>query len=366
MTFPLLRPDWSELHRQESFGPWTLPMAFFSLLYGTGVRLRLWSYDQRLFRRRSLPGFVVSVGNITTGGTGKTPAVAMLANWARAEGHRVAVLSRGYGGRYRGQVMAVSDGHHIKANPKVAGDEAYLLAKRLLGIPVVVSKRRYLAALFAHEEFGANFFVLDDGFQHLEIRPDVNLALIDATNPFGNGRLLPWGPLREPVHQLARADAFILTRVSGHGAGEKALRLLQDAFPLVPVFFADHEPDKIVLPHSKETHMPGSLRGKRVSAFAGIARPEVFKLALLRLGAEVVYFKGFRDHHQFESDEIMSIIQSGEDLKSDYILTTEKDWVRLAGMALVCRKMGYLGVEFRLVSRQVDFFGMIRDGIERK
>ena len=366
MIFSIHKPDWSQFHQRESLGPWSLPMAFFSILYGTGVRLRLWTYDRGLFKRRTLPGFAVSIGNITTGGTGKTPAVAMLASWAKAEGHRVAVLSRGYGGRYKSKVMEVSDGHNIKADPKETGDEPYLLAKRLSGIPVVLSKKRHLAGLFAHEKFGTDFFVLDDGFQHLEIRPDLNLVLIDAANPFGNGCLLPRGPLREPVDQLARADAFILTRVSEQAAGEDCLKLLKEEFPSVPVFFADHKADKVVLPHSKNTHMPGSLQGKRVLAFAGIARPEVFKETLLRLGADVVYFMGFRDHYQFRRDEIMSMIQTGEDLRADYILTTEKDWVRIAGIAPVCRQMGYMCVEFTLISGQADFFGMIRNGVKGK
>jgi tetraacyldisaccharide 4'-kinase len=366
MISPLLKLDWSQLHQRESSGPWSLPMAFFSLLYGTGIRLRLWGYSRGVFRQRSLPGFAVSVGNITTGGTGKTPAVAMLAGWAKSEGHKVAVLSRGYGGTYKGKVLEVSDGYNIKAEPDEAGDEPYLLAKRLSGIPVVLSKRRYLAALFAHERFGADFFVLDDGFQHLEVRPNLNLALIDAADPFGNGRLLPRGPLREPVDQLARADAFILTRVRGRVPREGALKLLKEEFPSVPVFFADHRADKVVLPYSNETLMPGSLRGKKVLAYAGIARPEAFKETLWGLGAEVVYFKGFRDHYKFHRHEIMAIVERGEELGVDYILTTEKDWVRIADIAFTHKRMGYLAIEFTLVSGQGDFLGMIRNGIKGK
>ena len=362
----MLKPDWSQFHQKESLGPWSLPMAFFSVLYGAGVRLRLWGYNRGLVERRALPGFAVSIGNITTGGTGKTPAVAMLASWARTEGHKVAVLSRGYGGTYKSEVLEVSDGHHIKAAPAETGDEPYMLAKKLTGVPVILSKRRYLAALYAREKFGTDLFVLDDGFQHLEIRPDLNLVLIDAANPFGNGRLLPWGPLREPVNQLARADAFILTRVNEQGAGEKGLKLLKEGFPSVPVFFSDHKAVKIVLPHSKETHSPGSLQGKRVLAFAGIARPEAFKKALLSLGADVIRFKGFRDHYPFRRDEIMSMIQEGEDLRTDYILTTEKDWVRITGIAPLCRELGYLCVEFRLITGQADFLGMIKNGIKGK
>ena len=127
--------------------------------------------------------------NLTAGGTGKTPAACMLAEWARGEGYRIAVLSRGYGGSYREKVLEVSDGNRRHAGQDEAGDEPCLLSRRLLGVPVILSKRRYLAGLFAHEKFGTNFFVLDDGFQHLVLKRDLDIVLVDASDPFGNGRL---------------------------------------------------------------------------------------------------------------------------------------------------------------------------------
>jgi tetraacyldisaccharide 4'-kinase len=366
MIFPKTKPDWSRLHKEKTLGLWSLSMAFLSVLYGAGVGLRLWTYNRGLFRRRSLPGFGVSVGNITTGGTGKTPAVAMVAVWARKEGHRVAILSRGYGGTYKNEVLEVSDGRDIKADQDETGDEPYLLAKNLPGIPVVLSKKRYLAGLYAHEKFGTDFFILDDGFQHLNLKPDLNIALIDGVNPFGNGRLLPWGPLREPVNQLGRADVFILTRVSDREIGEKNGKFLKDRFPSIPVFFADHKAKRVVLPYSKKTPGLCTLEGKRVLGFAGIARPELFRDTLMGLGADVIHFKGFRDHYRFQREEIVSIIQTGKDLKADYILTTEKDWVRIEDISPVCGQMGYLCIEFTFVSGKADFFGMIRNGVKRK
>jgi len=211
-------PDWSQIHQKETSGLLSVVLAFFSVLYGAGVKLRLRAYSGGLFKRKSLPGVVVSIGNLTVGGTGKTPAVIMLAKWALNEGFRVALLSRGYGGRYRKKVLEVSDGNSIKADPRDAGDEPYLLAKKLSGIPVVVSGKRYAAGIFAHEKFGCNFFILDDGFQHMELRRDLDLALIDAEKPFGNGHLLPRGPLREPVDQLAHF-------LCGSSAGESRLSL---------------------------------------------------------------------------------------------------------------------------------------------
>ena len=138
----------------------------------------------------------------------------MLAKWALNEGYRVAILSRGYGGNYRERVLAVSDGEKANVGPIQSGDEPYLLARKLRGVPVIISKKRYMAGFFANKRFDTNFFILDDGFQHLALERDMNLLLIDASNPFGNGYLLPWGTLREPIAQLKRADAFIITRSS--------------------------------------------------------------------------------------------------------------------------------------------------------
>ena len=383
-------PDWSRIHQERRFGRWTLPLAFFSLLYGVGVRFRLKAYEKGISRGKSLPGFVLSVGNITAGGTGKTPAVAMLAKWALGEGHRVAILSKGYGGRYKGEVLEVSDGKHIYADSQVAGDEPSLLARGVSGSPVVISKNRYLAGMYAHKKFGSDFFILDDGFQHLGLERNLNLALIDASEPFGNAHLLPWGPLREPLSQLDRADAFILTRFSrvrraegrGPGAESNAMRhapcamrspqetlaFLKERFPSTPVFCADHIPDKLVFPLSGEAHTPGFLRGKRVLAFAGIAHPEQFQESLIELGADVGQFRGFRDHYPLDGDEIRELIRMKESIGARYLLTTEKDWMRIAPFAFTTaaqmdNDLAYLSVRFAFLPGQEGIFGIIRNGL---
>lgn len=356
-------PDWSRIHQKESSGILSVVLETLSFLYGAGVRLRLRAYRGGVFKRQSLPGFVVSIGNLTVGGTGKTPAAIMLARWAFKEGFRVALLSRGYGGRYQKKVLEVSDGNRIKADPRDAGDEPYLLAKNLSGIPVVISEKRYAAGIFAHENFGCNFFILDDGFQHLELRRDLDLVLIDAERPFGNGRLLPRGPLREPIGQLARADACIITRCGVQGSGAPPPNFLGDESPPIPFFYADHLPKKVDFPFLDEIHEPGILDGKKVAAFAGIARPEVFKQTLVELGADIVYFKGFKDHYIFRQDEIRKLIDMKEKLDARYLITTEKDWVRMASVAPACHDMAYLCIEFEMLSDRDGFFGMIKDGI---
>jgi tetraacyldisaccharide 4'-kinase len=354
-----LSPDWSRIHQKKSTGFWNFFLAVFSVPYGMGTWFRLWAYRRGLIKRKSLPGFVISVGNLTAGGTGKTPAVAMLARWALGKGYRVGILSRGYGGKYKTRVLEVSDGSRIKAGPVETGDEPFLLANKLSRVPLMVSKRRYIAGLHAHEKFGCDFFIMDDGFQHLELKRDLDIVLIDAENPFGNGRLLPQGPLREPVSQLARADAFILTRVGPHD--HKLPDLLAGKFASTPVFYANHMPSEIVFPHSNEVREPGFIKGKPVLGFAGIARPELFRETLVGLGADVVYFRGFKDHYQFKSEDIQALIQTKKRFGAQYILTTEKDWMRIAPLDMEFFEAAYLGVEFVLLSDHDRFFKIITD-----
>ena len=355
----VFRPDWGRIHHGESPGLWSPLLAVFSILYGAAVRFRMSTYKRRCFKKKSLPGFVVSIGNLTAGGTGKTPAVVMLAQWALEQGYRVAVLTRGYGRRSKAKVLEVSDGKIIKADCRESGDEPYLLARKLTGVPVIISRKRFTAGTFAHRKFGANFFILDDGFQHLGLKRDLDLVLIDTIRPFGNGHLLPWGPLREPIDQLTRAGALILTRSNNKNSAQKTTYLLNKVFPEISIFCADHKPERVVFPQLNESHKPDFLKEKRVLAFAGIARPEMFRKTITKLGAHLVYFKGFKDHHRFKPREIQSLIKMREELAAQYLLTSEKDWVRIATFVPMCPEMAYLSIKFALVSDQDRFFNMI-------
>jgi tetraacyldisaccharide 4'-kinase len=357
--------DWAKIHEKSGFSVAALPLAALSFLYGAGVRLRVRTFGNS--RRKSLPGFVVSMGNLTTGGTGKTPATCMLAEWAVNEGYRVAVLSRGYGSRSKKKILEVSDERGISATPAEAGDEPYLLARRLQGVPVIISKRRYPAGLLAHEKYGTNFFILDDGFQHLGLERHLDLVLMDATSPFGNGHLLPWGPLREPVGHLNRADAFVLTRSNRASleSGRDPKRLLQRRFPKKPVFESVHVPKRIVFPNRGEDHAPDFLNEKRVVAFAGIARPDAFRDTLKALGAEPVAFKAFRDHHSFTEAEIRRLNEDIARLNADCLVTTEKDWVRLKDLAVECPNLAFLSITFELLGEHEQFFSMIREKVKQ-
>ncbi len=336
-------------------------LAPLSSIYGVAVRLRVKLYPGA--KRKSLPGFVVSVGNLTAGGTGKTPAAIMIAEWAVSQGYQPAILSRGYGGKHQKEVLEVSDRNRVLAGAAEAGDEPYLMAKRLPGVPVIISRQRYLAGLLAHKKHGTNFFILDDGFQHIALRRDLDLALIDGTAPFGNEHLLPWGPLREPIEHLGRADALLLTRApAGIGEGSPAiLELLNRKFPGKPIFLSRHVPEKIVFPDGSKVYNADFLKGKRIAAFAGIARPAVFKKTLADLGAEVASFTPFRDHHVLTSREIAHLVEKKKRVGADCLVTTEKDWARLENVVREYPDLAYLSIRLVITEGAEIFFGMLKE-----
>jgi len=350
-------PDWPKLHEKRTLSPGMIPLAGLSYLYGLAVKIRIKPCEKK--RKKELPGFVLSIGNLTVGGTGKTPATAMIAEWAKKEGYRPAILSRGYGGSHGGKTLEVSDGQHLFCAPEEAGDEPYLLSKKLVGVPVVLSRARYEAGLLAFERHRSNFFILDDGFQHLRLKRDLDLVLLDATSPFGNMHLLPRGPLREPVEHLRRADVFILTR-TGHGTNLLIMNYLKKKFGAKPTFPSEHVPERLVLPSHGQTYDPEFLRGKRVIGFAGIAKPEGFRDTLINVGAEIVLFKRFGDHHAFIRSEIRDLVAERHRLRADLLVTTEKDYVRLAQLASAENSLCYLTVRFHIVSGAEAFFDIIR------
>jgi len=357
--------DWSRIHRDRRLAPWSVPLAICSGIYRLGVAVRLGAHAMGMLRGRSLPGFVVSVGNLTAGGTGKTPAAVMLARWAVDQGCQVAVLSRGYGSRGHEELLEVSDGQGNYTDVHMAGDEPLLIAKAVPEAPVIISRSRFLAGMYAHEKFGSDFFVLDDGFQHLQLKRDLNLLLVDAADPFGNGHLLPWGPLREPVAQLRRADAVILTRARHGPATRGMVPYSSKKFGGMPVFRADHEAERLMFPHSDGVFAPDFLQKKRVVGFAGIAHPEHFRKTLKESGAEVVAFKGFKDHHPFTRRDAEALIHIKESMEADLLVTTEKDWLRIAPVMQSYGDIAYLRIRFCMLPGEDGVFGMIRDALKR-
>ncbi len=358
---PIKRPDWSDIHHDAAFRAYTPILALLSFIYWGGVHLRAKAYRHKLMKGRALPGFVISVGNLTAGGTGKTPAVITLAQWAVRQGYRLAILSRGYGGKRQKIPRIVSEG----SDTRMTGDEPYLLAQALPGVPVVVHGKRYQAGLYAKERFGTDLFLLDDGFQHLQLKRDMDIVLMDAVRPFGNGHLLPWGPLREPLGELKRADAIVLTRCEEGASTRRTAAFLKKQFPSIPLFYANHRPGKVVFSNSSGTQSPDCLKSMRVAAFAGIAHPQVFRETLEHIGAHVTAFRKFSDHHRYTRRDVELLAQIKRDSGASILLTTEKDWVKIEEMIPTDVDIAYLTIEFSFFPKSDGFFRMLRDGLNK-
>jgi len=342
--------NWSALHAKKEGNLFTFFLWILSFVYGLAIQLRLVAYKMGFSRIKRLPAHVVSIGNITTGGTGKTPFVAMLAKWADRNGFRVAILSRGYKGKRSNDSLVVSNGKKILASVDDAGDEPLLLAKKLFSVPVLISKKRYKIGYLALKLFNSELLLLDDGYQHLSLHRDVNILLVDAKRQFGNRSLLPLGPLREPVKQIKRADIIIITRCTDEHPGDDLVYFLQKNFPARSIFRSGHFPDQVIFPLVGKAYPPDILKGKNVVAFAGVANPDDFLEMVVSLGAYVINFKAFSDHHVFSKNEIEELVSWKKRSDVDLLLTTEKDWVRIDGKIGVDLDIAILTIKIGLLS----------------
>lgn len=316
--------------------PITRPVLYLpAKLYEAGVRARAWLYEHSWQEQKRLPAPVISVGNLTVGGTGKTPCVAWLANYLQTSGQAVAILSRGYKRASQGRVE-VSDGKAILCEAATAGDEPYLLAQSCPGVRVVVDQDRYAAGQWLAERAKVTVFLLDDGYQHLRLRRALNLLLVDATDELAEARMVPFGRLREPLTAMRRADAVLVTRADqpfDQTRLEQAVR--QHTRPDTPLFYSSHRLTTLC-----SLTQPGaaplaiaSLAGKAVAAICGIARPERFYGDLQKAGMRRVWQQSFADHHRYTPTEFAAILAAAQRAQATAIVTTEKDAANLADLA---------------------------------
>jgi tetraacyldisaccharide 4'-kinase len=309
----------------------------FSPLYSLVMRVRERLYANGIFRSHS-PGVpVISVGNLTMGGTGKTPLVRHLAALLLADGFRPAIISRGYGGATREPINIVSNGHEVLLDADYVGDEPSMLARALPGVMVLTGVVRKLPAARA-VEMGADVLLLDDGFQHLAVRRDLDLVLFNADTLAGNSRVFPGGDLREPVKALHRCHGFVLTGVDETNR-ERAGRfadLLGERFPGRPVFFCGLQATGLIRRdgQGEKRCSLDALSGRSPYGFCGIARPEGFGKTLEQLGIEPAGFHSLPDHHIYRPAVVREICRRAEKAGADCLLCTEKDLVKLGGFDL--------------------------------
>ena len=323
-------------------------MGPLSAIYNFALKCRRYCYDH-LRKPDRLPAKVISIGNITLGGTGKTPAVIALAREAKKRGHNPCVLTRGYKGKTK-DICFISKGEGPLLDAEQAGDEAYLMAETLKGVPVVKGSDRFKAGIMAleYDQLAivnlpqSRLFLLDDGFQHWKLHRDIDVLLVDATNPFGNGRLFPEGSMREPFSALGRADIILITK--SDVANEWTVYDITDEirkYSDAPVFKALHKPVGIIS-GTGEIEDKKTLNNKKVYAFAGIANPAYFQASLRSMGSDISGFRKFRDHHHYTQKDINEIRREAG---GHMIITTEKDLVKLRELELP-ENVSALKIEF--------------------
>jgi tetraacyldisaccharide 4'-kinase len=345
-----------------------------SWLFNGIVQARLWLYRMRIFHDQPLGCLVVVVGNLTVGGTGKTPVVEKFARALRDRGRKVAILSRGYKSKAppfwkkswywlthteEPPPRIVSDGQRVLLDSEQAGDEPFMLASNLPGVIVLVDKNRVKAGAFAIKKFGCDTLVLDDGFQYLPLKGRLNLLLVDKTNPFGNGHLLPRGILREPIKHLRRASYIFLTKSNGQRDPDLEA-LIHQHQPGADFIECAHRPQYLqrfgAAPEAPGAREPLTfLKGRRVVAFSGIATPESFEKFLRDLGALIVARERFLDHYRYADEDFEALFALAKAEGAECLVTTEKDAVRIPANQAWPLPLFYLRLEIDIIRGAADF-----------
>jgi len=359
--------DWKRIWNDDDsirrFSPTRAILCLFSLLYRLIVHLRNRLYDRQILPSCKLSCPVISVGNITVGGTGKTPCVISLARMLQRHGYQPAVISRGYGGKNPKSVNVVSDPKNILLGADIAGDEPLLIARSLPGVPVITGAKRKLTGQAAIDQFGVNMLICDDAFQHRQIFRDIDIVLLDFEKPLGNGHLLPRGELREPADGLKRAGCLMLTRADQTGSFNPDIARIAGASG-IPVFRAAHRFVELIRPEENLPLPPGVLRGKKVCAFCGIAKPASFKKLLREAETEIISFVDFPDHYAYNHCDLEELEQHFRTVGADYWITTEKDAMRLTGYPEFLKMLYILRMEMEIIQSQPSFESFILDRLD--
>ena len=346
-----------------------------SKVFHVGINIRQWLYNMRIFRDKTLGVQVIAIGNLTVGGTGKTPVVEKFARELRDAGRNVAILSRGYRSKPKPFAVwffdkiffredqtpprVVSDGKSLLLDSDMAGDEPYMLASNLRDVVVLVDKDRVKSGRYAIEKFGCDTLVLDDGFQYWDLRGRRHdVVLIDRQQPFSNEHLLPRGTLREPPSHLARAQTIFITKSDGKTA--ELRKRIEELNSEAAIIECIHSPLYLEDIFTGERKALDLLQGKKVGSLSGIAQPESFEHSLVSLGAELVYSKRFADHHRFTQQEVLNAINRSKKRQAEVIITTQKDAVRFPKIDRRDIPIYFMRVEIKILSGANDFQDCVR------
>ncbi len=334
-----------------------------SLVFRQIVLMRLFLYRERILRSYPLGCQVISVGNVTAGGTGKTPVVEIFARELQKQGRRVAILSRGYRKKELPWYQkleekyllprVVSDGEDVLLDSEMGGDEPYMLASNLPGVVVLVDKDRVKSGKYAIKRFKCDILILDDGLQYQKLKHHVDVVLVDKTNPFGNGNMLPRGVLREPSKNLSRADFVFVTKSDGESTElRKEISVLN---PSADIIECCHMPRFMRNVYSDEKISLEWLKDKRVASLSGIAVPQSFEGSLRKMGAKLISFERYVDHHRYQAQEIIDAINKAHKLGAKALITTEKDAVRFPKLTRTAVPVYYVRVDIEIMAGADNF-----------
>lgn len=348
-------------------------LKFFSYAYGAAVAVRYFIYEKRIIRHHTLGCQVISIGNLTVGGTGKTPIVEVFARALQKNGRKVAILSRGYkkvehrlwkkimdkftGRERRRPPRVVSDGKNLLLDSAMSGDEPYMLAANLPEVVILVDKDRVKSGRWAIDKFKCDTLLLDDGFQYRKLKHRVEIVLVDSTNPFSNGHMLPRGLLREPVRNIRRADFIFITKAQNDATELK--EHLSKLNSKAEISVCRHQPRYFKNVYSDERRDLDFIRDRRVAVVSGIARPEGFESQVTAMGGFIAFKKRFADHHRYSQQEIIDIINEARKQCVNFIITTEKDAVRFPKLDRHDVEIFFLRVEIELLSGMEDFNSLV-------
>jgi len=346
-----------------------------SKVFQVVVSLRYLLYEIGVLRRFPLGCQVISIGNVTAGGTGKTPVTEIFARELTKAGRKVAILSRGYRRKeapwwqriFKDVIekpVVVSDGRQILVDAATGGDEPYMLAANLPGVCVLVDRNRVKSGRYAISRYGCDTLILDDGFQYQRLKHSHEVVLVDSTNPIGNGHMLPRGILREPAKHLARADVVFITKCSGDQSDIR--RLVQRYNPRAEIIECRHAPRLLKDVWSREELPLDWLKGKTLTTLSGIAVPQGFEDSLRKLGARVIWCERYADHHRYDSSEIIFALNKTADLHADALITTEKDAVRFPRLETTPVPCYYLRVDIEILKGAENFTAAVDHICNRK
>lgn len=354
--------------RRKDFAslPLRAVLRFLSLIYSMVVSMRNYLFDKRVFKTRDVPCRVISIGNLTVGGTGKTPVTIMTAKLLMTEGYKVAVVSRGYG-RKEKTPLVVSDGVKILASSSESGDEPHIITSSLSGVPVVVGEDRHRAADLAYQRFRPDVIVLDDALQHRRLYRNADIVTLDAGDPYGNDYLLPRGILRESPWSLSRAKAVIITRYHNDMRRDKIERMVKYYNRDVPIFLSRHVPKALRIPFSDQFKNPEFIKDKKIAALSNIACPSSFRQTLVSLGGDVAVHHILDDHHQYNAQELNRLEKAITDNGTNILVMTAKDERNLPDSYRFNTVQAFvLDIETSIIEQSEDYLKIVEPQTLRK